>query len=190
MDVTNIEPVDVEKVTEENPQSRFRILNAAIHKPGVCALCGSAGGDDRQFVDFGKTMDWYGVVYFCTFCVAEAAILIGFATHGKYDELFKKYEEMLLKYGNEKLEVERLQEQLNAARLLLRNCHCDDPDSVGDDNLPDAMVVEDSGESESDSDDDTESVGVEGSDDVPESSVDESSSESKPKRTRRASSSS
>lgn len=187
MELNNVEPVDVEKVAEENPQSRFRIINAPIHKPGVCALCGSAGGDGRQFIDFGKTMDWYGVVYFCTFCIIEAGYLLGLHSTGASENLIA---ELQGRFESQKLQLDNALEQLNATRVLLRNCHCDDPDPVSDDSVPDAVVVEDSEESEGNSDDNTESTGVEEFGDIPTPPVDESSDEPKPKRTRRASSNS
>lgn len=185
MDVTNIERVDVEKVAEEFPQSRFRITNEPVLNPGICVVCGSSGGDGRQFADFGKTQDWFGVFYLCTFCLAEVAKMMGFATYGNYNKLFGQYEKALLNYGNANLEIERLQEQVNAARILLRNCHCDNSDLISNDNIPDAVVVEDSEGSEGSSDDDSESSGVEESGDFSEASVDDEGN--KPKRTRRGS---
>lgn len=140
MDVIKVEPIDVEKFQAENPQSRFRILDTAVLKPGICALCGSAGGDGRQFVDFGKTMDWYGCVYFCTYCIGEAAKLLGL---GNISEAFRKYEEMLLKYGNEKLESEYLRGRLNAAMVLVRNCTCADSGiGIPAVELPEAELIE------------------------------------------------
>lgn len=159
-------PEVVDVVAEENPQSRFRVLNVAALSPGVCALCGSSGGDGRQFVDFGKTMDWYGVVYFCTFCVGEASKLLGYATYGKYDELFKKYETKLLELGNANLEIKYLEERLSAANLLLRdhlNGDCNPVVPVVE--IPEADVIESESSVEGKSNPD-ESVVVEGSDDV------------------------
>lgn len=186
--------VDADKVAEENPTSRFRILNAAIKKPGICILCRSAGGDGRQFVDFGQSVEFLGVVYFCTFCVGEVAKLLGYATYAKHDDLFKQYEASLLKLGNEVLETQFLREQLDAARLLLRNSHCDGcncGDSVSDSVPVDVETVPDGDET---SDDGDESGSSEESGDVSESPVDDAAElesepePEKPKRTRRGSS--
>jgi hypothetical protein len=185
VDVSNIEPVDVEKVTEENPQSRFRILDVAIHKPGVCALCGSAGGDGRQFVDFGKTMDWYGVVYFCTFCVGEAAQLLGFERKSNWvtaeANLQKEISDVDDRYVDAKV-------KLDAAMVLLRNCTCANSDSgVPIVEIPEADVIESESNDPYESNSD-ESDSVEGSDGVSEpSGDDESEPTPRSRRTRKSS---
>lgn len=140
MDVIKVEPIDVEKFQAENPQSRFRILDTAVLKPGICALCGSAGGDGRQFVDFGKTMDWYGCVYFCTWCIGEAAALIGFAPKANY----------ALALENNQQEISRVDDlyvdakvKLNAAMVLVRNCTCADSGiGIPAVELPEAELIE------------------------------------------------
>ena len=132
--------VDVEKSAEENPNSRFRVLDTALLPPGVCALCGSSGGDGRQFVDFGKTMNWYGTIYFCTFCVAEAAKLLGFIGSRPLEILTETYLSLKDKYEAHKLVCG---EQLNAAMVLLRNCTCSNS-GIGDPvvEIPEADIVE------------------------------------------------
>jgi hypothetical protein len=60
--------------------SRIRILDAPILNPGTCALCGASRTDDRKYVDFGLTVDYVGVIYFCTFCMTELANRVGCAT--------------------------------------------------------------------------------------------------------------
>jgi hypothetical protein len=186
--------VDADKVAEENPQSRFRILDVAIQKPGICFVCKDSGGDGRQFVDFNQTIEWYGVVYICTACVSEIAKLIGFATYLKYEELFKKYEKALLDLGNANLEVQYVRERLDAANLLLRDHLNGDCGPSGPDlEIAEADVIEpesdgDGSESsdrnESDAD---ESDSVEGSDDISGSTGDDGGA-SKPtvRRTRKS----
>lgn len=39
--------------------------------PGKCSLCGGMQYDGRKWIDFGLSIDWYGVVYLCTFCFKE-----------------------------------------------------------------------------------------------------------------------
>lgn len=179
MDIA-IEPVNVDKVTEENPQSRFRVTDNANLAPGVCAVCGSAGGDGRQFIDFSKTMDFYGVFYFCTFCVAEAAQLLGLGNLERLNEDLDRYAEVIRQRGTENAE---LQENLNAARILLRSCTCD-PDSTNPTVL-DSLETD----SEPEPDDPTtdEPIGLEGFDDLPSFGSDDESE--KPKRRRSNSSS-
>lgn len=52
--------------------SKYRILAVPDLKPGKCANCGSAK-QDRNYVDFGLLVDWYGVVYLCSHCIADIA---------------------------------------------------------------------------------------------------------------------
>jgi hypothetical protein len=185
MEVTNIDPVDVEKVAEENPQSRFRILDTPILTPGTCALCMSPGGDGRQFVDFGKQLDWYGAVYFCTFCVAEAAKLIGMMPKKDLEDLSGQY--LHLRDAYSFLQVTS-KEEINAARLLLRNCNCSGPDADGSPTDSISVDVEPDEQGFDSTSDINESSSVEGIDDVPASSNDDEPV-SKSKRTRRTSSS-
>lgn len=177
--------IDPEKFAEENPNSRFRILNAAILAPGTCILCKSAGGDGRQFIDLGIQVDWFGAIYFCTYCIGEAATLLGFE---KSDGLAK------LKAVNDLIEAQQkifeLQEQLNASRVLLRNCHCGDSVPSYSD-VVDVSVVEETDDSVSDSiADGDESSGIEESGDLSDSSGDDEPEIEPVKRRRRTNSSS
>lgn len=184
MDVTNIpvEPVDVEKVAEENPQSRFRILDTAIKHPGTCVMCLSPGGDGRQFVDFNRTDTWYGVVYVCTFCLAEAARLLNFAPKSTYE----------LALTNQQAEISNLDDMvveartdLDAYRRLLRNCNCSSSDSGSAESNSVSVDVESDGEGSDGTSNSDESGSVEGVDDVPGTSGAEST-DAKPKRSRRS----
>lgn len=58
--------------------TKFRVLESPREIPGVCQSCGSSRTDDRDYVDFGLTIDFLGVVYFCTFCFTECANTLGF----------------------------------------------------------------------------------------------------------------
>jgi hypothetical protein len=60
--------------------SRIQILDAPILNPGTCALCGSSSTGDRKYADLGITVDYVGVIYFCTFCLQEVANRVGCAT--------------------------------------------------------------------------------------------------------------
>jgi hypothetical protein len=161
-----IEPVDVQQIAEEYPNSRFKITNVPILKPGVCFICGDSGGTDfRQFVDFGKTVDFYGVVYVCTFCIAEIAQLLGFTNNNKqivaaHNEIAERYNELLTK----SMEME------NDFRRILRNCNCEPVISGESVALVDVEANSDADEAESDAD---EYGDVEESGDVSEPSGDD-----------------
>lgn len=174
--------LETEKVHEENPNSRFRLLDVAIKKPGTCLVCKSDGSDERQFVDFGKTVDWYGVVYVCTFCLGEVAKLLGFFPKLPFEEEINSLQNGCVQRD---IEIQELGEQLNASRLLLRNCHCGDSNSG--DSVPDSIPLDEESDSEpeSTSDDGDESGDVEGSGDVSESSVDDDAEPESPKPKRR-----
>lgn len=169
--------VDAEKVFEENSQSRFQILDLAIKKPGVCALCGSSGGDGRQFVDFGKSVEWYGVVYFCTFCVVEAAKLLGLAPKSDWVLAEHNLQEEISAGDIRWIEA---QEKIRALNLLLRDhLNGDCCAHVSDLDVPEADIVEPDYSGIADQSDDSpesdadESDSVEGSDDVPADSGDD-----------------
>ena len=165
--MTEIEPVDVQQIAEEFPNSRFKITNVAILNPGICLVCRSAGGDGRQFVDFGKTVDFYGVVYVCTFCVAEVAQILGFTNNN--EQIVAAHNETVQLYNGL---LKTSQEMENAFRTILRNCHCELVIDLQPGTLVDVEADPESDETESDSD---ESGDVEGPDDVSDSSDDDES---------------
>ncbi|GHF92060.1 hypothetical protein GCM10018783_73610 [Streptomyces griseosporeus] len=178
-------PIDVQKFAEENPNSRYRLTNVAILNPGVCIVCKGAGGDGRQFVEWGETQDWYGVIYLCTFCIGEIADLLGYGLKSDWVLAERNLQEEISRGDDRWIEA---REQLRAARLLLSNCHCgsSDPDSSNASSVP--MDESDPEGTDSESNDSDESGSVEGFADVSESSVDDNSefdeSVTKPKRRR------
>lgn len=65
--------------------SRFQYLQKPVMAPGHCICCGSVS---KPVIDFGKSDDWYGAVYFCRDCVVEAAMQTGeVVTIAQYTEL-------------------------------------------------------------------------------------------------------
>jgi hypothetical protein len=86
-------------------QSRVQVIETPILAPGHCILCGSVGGDDRKFLDFGKSIKWFGAVYFCTFCFRDFAEAAGFIPVDSFDSLHNelralqiKFDQMVAKY--------------------------------------------------------------------------------------------
>lgn len=64
-----------------NPNSRVQVVDAPVAHPGFCALCGSPGGDGRKFIDTQwSPEEFYGVVYYCTYCFSEIANQVGYQT--------------------------------------------------------------------------------------------------------------
>jgi hypothetical protein len=72
--------------------SKFRVINRPDVAPFKCANCLSAKEGDRQYVDFGAYVDWYGEILLCTFCLNEI---------GLHSGLFKAYELQILKLEEE-----------------------------------------------------------------------------------------
>lgn len=193
--------VDVEKVAEENPQSRFRILNSPIKKPGTCFVCKSSGGDGRQFIDFNRTLEWFGVVYLCTFCVQEICSLIGFAPSDVFEGAIDGLQSDLSNVDDRYVETKV---KLDAAMVLLRdhlNGNCSpviDPVEISEAELVESgdAIQDGEGSESSSSEHDESSIGTEsdsdesdpikGPDDISGSSGDDEP-ESKPVGNRRRS---
>lgn len=83
--------------------SRVNLLDTPILQPGVCCLCGSSGDGKRKFIDFGKQLDWYGAVYFCSECIREVSEVCEFIPVASFNKLHKEYRELQIKY--DQLEV-------------------------------------------------------------------------------------
>lgn len=96
--------------------ARVLVIDTPVAAPGVCSLCGTAGGDGRKFIDFGKQLDWYGAVYFCETCFTEMAEALGLIPVAKYDELHLSYRALNIEHDKV---VEKFGRLLGAFRSLL-----------------------------------------------------------------------
>lgn len=108
---------------EVSPNSRFRILQTPELEPGKCCLCGAADSD-RQYVDFGFQLDWYGAVYFCTHCFVEAAETVGFIPTQKLISNSERLGQLL--EMNQTL-IDEYRSFRDAVRAILRDCKCSIP---------------------------------------------------------------
>ena len=113
------------------PTSRFSVHINANSAPGKCCACGSAGDDGRQFIDFGMQLDWYGAVYFCTFCVTELCAAAGFVHGDVFDEAATKLRDAITELNATE---SSFRDYRDATRILLRDCNCRDDASSG--NVP------------------------------------------------------
>jgi hypothetical protein len=154
-------------------QSRIQVLDNPILAPGVCALCGSSGDGQRKFIDFGKQLDWFGAVYLCTECIREVAEASGYIPVASFDQLHTEYRELQIKcdqlvakYKPFEEAIEHVMESRNSMSNLgiehLRS-NVDNFETSGDA----ISDISESGGGESSSD---ESIDVEGSDDLFDSS--------------------
>lgn len=117
-----------------SPQSRVTLIDTPVAEPGVCVLCGSAGDKERKFVDFGKQLDWYGAIYFCTFCIAEVLTVCGFVPVASFDAIHNDLRN--LQISNDNL-VEQNRTLENALHNLLQQRI--DPSSSSDSPAPSAV---------------------------------------------------
>lgn len=150
-------------------QSRIKLIDTPVAAPGVCCLCGTAGGDGRAFIDFGKQLDWYGAVYFCSFCLAEVAEAIGYIPIVAYDELNKKSRELQIAFDQYQAKMMPVDDALREYFSNHYNKPASDIGSIGDvvppveESEPNERDNTISSEGESKTD---ESSNVEGSDDL------------------------
>lgn len=128
---------------EISPNSRFRVSNSPDEMPGHCIVCG-ASDNDRQYIDFGMSLDFYGVVYFCTHCFAEASAAAGFLPVQMLDAMRVK----LVEPDAYTKVIDEYRGFRDAVRIVLRDCSCH---VVIDDSI---LSLDDSPEDESGSDSD------------------------------------
>ncbi len=93
--------------------SRINVLGIPELHPGQCALCGSAGGDKRKFIDFGKSIDFYGVVYFCSECIREVAEKINYVPVASFDKLYEDLRSITIKYNQLELRYKKVKDALS-----------------------------------------------------------------------------
>lgn len=79
---------------ETQPNAKVVVHRHPPANPGKCVVCGFGGGDDRVYIDFGFDIDYYGAVYFCSFCMVEVANAVGYVSADQYDRM--KIENMKL----------------------------------------------------------------------------------------------
>lgn len=147
------------------PQSRIQILDIPVAAPGVCSMCGSSGGDGRKFLDYGKQLDWYGAVYFCTECVKEFSQAVDYIPVDAFNSQAQELTKLQINYDQL---VKRNKAVENALRTVLGR----DNDSI-DDLVSSAMAsvekpdpaVESSGINDDRNEETAESSSIEGSDD-------------------------
>ena|SRR5882757_3802097 len=97
--------------------TKFKVVPAPTQVPGTCASCGASDNSDRQYIDFGFTLDYYGVFYLCTFCFTECANAIGFIS----PEQSRNMEELLEVAEKKVLDFYTKDKALNDAISLLRD---------------------------------------------------------------------
>lgn len=101
--------------------SKFNILSAPEQLPGVCSVCGTSRNDDRQYVDFGLTVDMIGVIYFCTMCIQELCNRMGCLTPEQSRHLEDQLDaarQEILSFQKEKAAVDNVISTLRSTGLF------------------------------------------------------------------------
>lgn len=109
---------------------RIQLVDVPHMPPGKCAICGGHGGsaDRRKFIDFNIEVEYFGVIYFCEHCFAEAAIAIKFISPEIYEKILDLLE--VFKGRNQELEAENVK-----LRSALHNL-----DFLGTSNIVDSTI--------------------------------------------------
>lgn len=94
-------------------QSRLTVLNNPELAPGVCFLNGCVGDGKRKFIDFGKNIEWYGVVYICTECIVEVAQAADYIPVAKFDELHNAHRQLMVKHNQLQAKYAPFEEAIN-----------------------------------------------------------------------------
>lgn len=80
--------------------------------PGKCVVCGSVDCPDG-YVDTGWEIDFYGVVYFCAYCLRETLGVIGYLPVDSFKELTRRLLEQRAKCELLEIENEELRRGLD-----------------------------------------------------------------------------
>jgi hypothetical protein len=64
--------------TERDPRylelvrmTKYRVTDVPDTQPGKCTNCGASRQDGRKYIDIGVDVEFYGVVIFCSLCIAD-----------------------------------------------------------------------------------------------------------------------
>lgn len=160
--------------------SKIRVLEAPRLAPGVCTVCGCSDNEDRQYVDTGWDIEFYGVVYFCTFCFLEVANHVGCLTKEQSEALedeLNRAKQTILNFRNKEKIVDDALNQLRTSGLLdlAVTGMLDDNDSSNNKTKQDSLFDStdgDSGSTKANSNTE-QSDSKQGSNDVPAATGDE-----------------
>lgn len=161
-------------------QSRLKVLDNPVLAPGICCLCGSAGDGKRKFIDFGKQLDWFGAVYFCTECFREVAEASDFVPVADFDKLHDELRGLWVKYRQLETKYAPFEEAINNVMESRTSMPDLDFDNLRS-RIPESSISEDNGDSDKEQSNSNgesgereskanESVDVEGPDDLFDSS--------------------
>ena|SRR3990170_6848354 len=73
---TETDPDYLQELERSKMLSKFQVMDLPIMAPGKCSNCGGTRIGDRKYVDFGLTLEYYGIVYLCTLCIKELMMVL------------------------------------------------------------------------------------------------------------------
>lgn len=98
--------------------------------PSHCYLCGTCN-EKRKYVDFGMQVEFYGAVYFCNECFANAATAVDYVHVDGLNSLEEQLENLTASYCNAMAEV-RVMRNVVAAILATDLGSNSDATSIAD----------------------------------------------------------
>jgi len=101
--------------------AKVQVLAAPRLAPGHCCICGSSDQESRDFIDMGWEIDFFGVVYICTFCFSEVVNILGCLTKEQSEAL--EHENNILRqrivdFQAKELAIHDAADKLRASGLL------------------------------------------------------------------------
>lgn len=107
----------------------MKLLPLPVALPGKCIICGASDNDDgRQYIDIGFEIDFYGVIYFCSHCMSEAAVAIGYRSPSLFQVIDDENKSLLKEFAELSAENVKLRVALNQLDFLGSN---DSANNVG-----------------------------------------------------------
>jgi hypothetical protein len=108
--------------------SRFQVSEYPSLLPSKCVICGSVGGDSRVFIDIGLQIEFYGAVYFCSYCYWEGCRRLGWTDPREVAKLYELTESLTKM-------VEKIKKDKDVYESALRNLLNNDPTRFNDASL-------------------------------------------------------
>ena len=154
---------------EFDPDSKFKRLGRGnLLAPSCCSSCGSSDSE-RQYLDLGLFIDYYGQVYFCTICVEEMAETIGLLNSTEIEFLNRLNERYTIELAELKTAYEADHAKLEHFTALFGNVTGFSPSDIISDSVnetdeqestSDVELIEQSGEEQSDFNESIEGEGL------------------------------
>jgi hypothetical protein len=94
-------------------QSRLKVLANPELAPGVCFINGCVGDGKRKFIDFGKNLEWYGVIYICTECIVEVAQAADYIPVASFDALYAEHRKLQVTFDQLKVKYEPFEKAIH-----------------------------------------------------------------------------